>query len=153
MRTVHPVFLPEHPVRVMPAKLEGDVYLPPSKSIGHRALICAALSGANNWRESVHGLDDAVSQDISVTQAALEQITNYRTGDARLQISCGESGSTLRFLIPILLALGIPAELRGEGRLPRRPLREYKDIFASQDDVQLTFPNNGDSLFFCWTAN
>lgn len=161
MREVNPVFLPSHPIRVMPALLEGDVTVPASKSVAHRALICAALSGDSDWRGKIRGLDSAPSQDLQVTETILRQIVEFNSGldkSARpdngesvdrshpgLNLDCGESGSTLRFMIPLLLACGVPVTLNGMGRLPRRPLKEYESIFAEQN-VELIFPDNGDYL-------
>jgi 3-phosphoshikimate 1-carboxyvinyltransferase len=151
MREINPIFLPTRPIRVMPALLEGDVHLPPSKSVAHRALICAALTGRPDWRAAVRGLDEErLSEDIRATERILHQLTDLQTDGAPTTsdvpvFDCGESGSTLRFLIPAAAALGIAACFTGSGRLPQRPLREYADIFARQP-VRLSFPEDGGHL-------
>jgi len=94
--------------------LKGEVTTPPSKSAAHRALICSFLAGAGE----VKGIID--SADMKATVGALEALKN---GDD--VINCGESGSTLRFIIPIAAALGKSVCFTGEGRLPERPVGEY----------------------------
>lgn len=96
------------------AGLNGEVTLPPSKSAAHRALICAFLAGGG----TVEPLSD--SEDIAATQAALAALRNGET-----EIDCNESGSTLRFLIPVAAALGKSVTFTGKGRLCERPIGEY----------------------------
>ncbi|HHX36600.1 MAG TPA: 3-phosphoshikimate 1-carboxyvinyltransferase [Clostridiaceae bacterium] len=150
--SVHPRFLPEHPIRVVPAELKGVVTPPPSKSVAHRAMICAALSGASTWYEAIAGVDGPLSDDLRATfvallaltqPAAAEKVTTA-TGEV-VVIDCYESGSTLRFLIPLALALGVPCQFIGRGQLPERPLREFKDIFQNQP-ITLEFPSAGCNL-------
>ena len=97
-------------IKVSPSTLEGTVEAPPSKSLSHRALICAALS---NGKSTISNL--VYSQDILATMSALESLgarfditgsTVLVHGIKRLklankEIDCNESGSTLRFMIPI----------------------------------------------------
>ena len=117
---------------VVPGKLTGEVYVPQSKSAAHRALIMAFLSGDITKAK----IDEKnISDDITATKTALLQIeealkSGSATEDAPLQIDCKESGSTLRFLIPLLAVLGVPTRLTGSGRLPKRPIREYEDVFS-----------------------
>ena len=121
-------------VRVSPGRLEGEVCIPPSKSGAHRAVICAALAGGLSKIAPVE-----LSEDITATIRAVEALGvqtrlegNALTVDASAlgaakggEIHCGESGSTLRFLIPIAAALGLDAVFTGCGRLPQRPLGAY----------------------------
>lgn len=107
----------------------GEVRVIPSKSFAHRALICAALS--DNPTELVC---DAMSQDIEATIACIRALgaevqkcgASVFVTPARIpesaRFDCGESGSTLRFMIPVAAALGMRAEFCGHGRLPQRPL-------------------------------
>ncbi len=83
-----------------------------SKSDAHRALICAALS-KNNCKVVM----DTTSEDIEATKRCLEA---WKKGEKKMY--CQESGSTFRFLLPVMGALGFPAEFYPEGRLPQRPL-------------------------------
>ena len=100
---------------IEPGLLEGTVSIPASKSATHRALICAALAkGASR----LTNLSD--SEDIAATIGALQQMGAKitRTGSSvtvtgilepptqPITLDCGESGSTLRFLIPVAAALG-----------------------------------------------
>lgn len=95
----------------------GVVHLPPSKSAAHRALICSFLAGGGQ----VEPLID--SDDMRATQGALQALLNEKT-----EIDCIESGSTLRFLIPVAAVLGKTVTFVGRGRLPQRPLDEYSRL-------------------------
>jgi len=99
--------------------------VPASKSLLHRGLFCAALAGDLSLCPLPP--DDELSDDIRATLACAKQL-NVR--NSQLTFDCHESGTTLRLLIPILAALGIPARITGSGRLPQRPLSEYIDAFA-----------------------
>ena len=120
----------------------GRVTLPPSKSVAHRAMLCAALSRGSCALSHMAG-----SQDIDATVRAIEALG----GEVRLEedrglclvegaglgraqggvIHCGESGSTLRFLIPIACALGGRWTFTGAGRLPQRPLNVYRELLPA----------------------
>lgn len=121
-------------VFVGPGTLSGRVLPPPSKSDAHRALICAALAGDLSV---VSGLDGPVSDDIRATRSCLSLLHADQP-----ELDCGESGTTLRLLIPVVAALGRPTRFVGHGRLPQRPLREFMDIFQGKG-VSLTFPETG----------
>jgi 3-phosphoshikimate 1-carboxyvinyltransferase len=108
-------------VIIQPSVLNGKILVPPSKSAAHRAVICSALAGS----PVVFPEEEILSNDILVTTCAMEELMAYRGGT--LTIDCGESGSTLRFLIPVAAALGIPATFVGHGRLPERPIGIYLD--------------------------
>ena len=84
----------------------------PSKSDAHRALICAALS-----KYPCQVICSATSKDIEATKDCLQALK-----DGREDMYCGESGSTLRFLLPVMGALGHRAVFHPEGRLSQRPL-------------------------------
>ncbi|MBR2048059.1 MAG: 3-phosphoshikimate 1-carboxyvinyltransferase [Oscillospiraceae bacterium] len=117
-------------ITIQPNKLQGLVEAIPSKSQAHRLLICAAFADAPTnlrCRET--------NRDIEATAACLNalgaQITRTNYGYRVVPIHeypetatlpCGESGSTLRFLLPIAGAMGVDATFRLEGRLPQRPL-------------------------------
>lgn len=108
-------------IRITPGPLEGTVVPPPSKSIAHRAILAAALAGGG----TISNL--AASQDIEATQRC---ITALKTAGSDLPLlDCGESGSTLRFLIPIALVLRGGGHFTGRGRLMERPQKPYFDIF------------------------
>jgi 3-phosphoshikimate 1-carboxyvinyltransferase len=105
---------------------EGVVTPPPSKSISHRAIICAALSGGDRAVRRVKNV--GVSEDIDATRRGMETIVSTRDGSG--VIDCGESGSTLRFLIPIAGIDGRDWTFRGSKRLLERPLSIYEDVFS-----------------------
>ncbi len=127
-------------VKIIPQKLKGTVEIPSSKSASHRMLICAGLS---NGVSSIKGI--TMSKDIDATINALvamgaeinadtEQITvkGITAPQKECTIDCCESGSTLRFIIPIAAALGISAAFLGKGKLPERPITPYLREFKSK---------------------
>lgn len=135
-------------VKIMPGKLSGTVTVPPSKSMAHRAIISAGLC-----REESLIANLAFSEDISATVKGMEimgtffqqedRITGHEGKVLRVRgreinpdgdavIDCGESGSTLRFLIPLALLSGKPVTFTGRGKLVQRPLNVYYEIFHRQ---------------------
>lgn len=115
-------------VSVKASSVSGKVTVIPSKSVAHRLLICAALSDAPSEIAC-----NASSKDIEATVACLRALgaeIEEKDGIFRVkpiekplggEIFCGESGSTLRFLIPVAAALGEKTVFTGAGRLPERP--------------------------------
>ena len=117
-------------ITVYPEKLSGIVNAIPSKSQAHRLLICAAFADGPTTL-----ICPETNDDIQATAVCLNALgANIRRSDFGYDIipvksipneallDCGESGSTLRFLLPIVGALGVDASFRLGGRLPRRPL-------------------------------
>lgn len=96
------------------SSFNGTVAAPPSKSAAHRALICSFLAGGG----TVEPIID--SNDMRATTGVINAIKNNET-----VLNCLESGSTLRFMIPVAAALGKSVTFVGEGRLPQRPIGEY----------------------------
>jgi len=128
-------------VTIQPKKLAGHVTPPPSKSQAHRLLLCAALTPGESVVENV-----AFSQDIRATLSCMEglgakweettpgtlRVTGAPMGDwtgEQPRMDCGESGSTLRFLIPIALSVAGGGVFTGRGRLMQRPQKPYFDLF------------------------
>ena len=123
-------------VTFQPFTPQGTVAAPPSKSDVHRAILCAALSKGVCTITPV-----ALSEDIKATISCVESLgavtrMENRTltvdGSGMFQkktatLHCGESGSTLRFLIPVAAAGGVNAVFTGAGRLPERPIGIYTD--------------------------
>lgn len=165
-------------LQITPKKLSGAVTPPPSKSQAHRLLIAAALAEGTS---TLHNI--ARSQDIeatlrcvtalggSWTETSPGTLTVTGIGGRRFsggelpQLDCGESGSTLRFFIPIALAVAGGGIFTGHGRLMERPQGPYfqlfdkKGIFYDQKDGVLTvrgaltpgeyvLPGNVSSQFF-----
>ena len=100
---------------IEPGARRGEVRAPASKSQAHRYLICAALT-----EHPVRVENAGESQDIRATRECLSALLNTDGGTRRLD--CGESGTTLRFLLPLTGALGADAEFMLRGRLPERPI-------------------------------
>ncbi len=116
--------------RITPRKLRGTVAAIPSKSEAHRALICAALADAPTRISMGEGSEDisatircltAFGAKISKTDYGL-YVEPIQDAPASCDVDCGESGSTLRFLLPVAGALGIDARFHMHGRLPERPI-------------------------------
>lgn len=117
-------------ITITPGKLSGTVEAIPSKSMAHRMLICAAFCD----RET-ELICPETSRDIQATLDCLKalgasilptasgyQVIPINIVPQEASLHCGESGSTLRFLLPIVGALGVKATFHMEGRLPLRPL-------------------------------
>lgn len=98
----------------------------PSKSDAHRAMICAALSEMTSGK-SCAVVCDGTSADIEATRSCLNAL---KKGESDLY--CGESGSTLRFLLPVAAALGKTVAFHPEGRLPQRPLSPLYEEMAAR---------------------
>ena len=116
-------------VAITPAKLKGTVTPPPSKSQAHRAVLALALSeGAGTLRNL------SPSQDIRATENCVAALKSGAPAghDGLPMLDCGESGSTLRFLIPVALALRGGGHFIGRGRLMERPQTPYFDIFREK---------------------
>lgn len=123
-------------VSVPGKSLAGTVTLPPSKSAAHRAILCAALakgvSHLSNFRfsqdmEATCRGAEALGAKISLTGNTLIVDSRGLFSPKQAVLDCGESGSTLRFLIPVAAAGGVCAEFTGQGRLPERPIGVYLD--------------------------
>lgn len=144
-------------LQITPKKLSGAVTPPPSKSQAHRLLIAAALAEGES---TLHNI--ARSQDIEATLRCITALGGSWTetspgtltvtgiggrrfsGGELPRLDCGESGSTLRFFIPIALAVAGGGIFTGHGRLMERPQGPYfqlfdkKGIFYEQKDGVLT---------------
>ena len=114
-----------------PSHLEGAVTPPPSKSLLHRELICRYLAGQPTV------LPPHAAQDVLATRRGLEQLT---AGEAPV-VDCGGSGSTLRFLLPLFMALGrTDAVFRGSQRLLGRPVPGDLGLRPMEGGIALTRP-------------
>ena len=129
-------------VKITPAVLSGVISPPPSKSMAHRLIITAALGSGTSTIGNV-----AFSQDIEATLRCMEALGSRweqaenngirvhgigkptDTQEPLPHFDCGESGSTLRFLIPIALATAGGGVFTGRGRLMERPQKPYFDLF------------------------
>ncbi len=140
-------------VLIQPGFLKGSVAIPPSKSQSHRAIIAASLSKGKSVISNI-----VYSRDIEATINAMEKIGAkiirnpnqlIITGITRIFLSddnfidCNESGSTLRFAIPILSLSRQKVVFTGKKSLFQRPLGVYESLFC---DMNLQFQKNDDSL-------
>lgn len=129
----------------------GAVTIPCSKSQAHRMLICAALSDVPSCL-----CLSATNDDIAATVRCLRALgaeIDEQDGTLHIrplsgsmtsaQLDVGESGSTLRFLLPVLGALGVSAEVRMHGRLPERPLSPLQELLQAHG---MTLRRCGDVL-------
>ena len=128
-------------VLIRPGAARGTVAAPPSKSQAHRLLICAALADGES---TVRGVDR--SEDILATAdclAALGASLTWEGNTVRIRgcdprkagpalLCCRESGSTLRFMIPLCLLSGSAMRLEGSEKLLSRPLSVYEDLCREQ---------------------
>ena len=117
-------------ITITPGKLTGTVTAIPSKSQAHRLLICAAFADApttllcpetNRDIEATAGCLNALGAVITRTETGYD-VSPVRQFPAAAVLNCHDSGSTLRFLLPVAGALGVDTTFRLEGRLPQRPL-------------------------------
>lgn len=130
-------------VKILPSKTSGEVSAPPSKSFAHRYLIGSVLSRGKCVIKNI-----ADSDDISATLSCIEQLGGSVTKDGNIvtviptnekQIEnavfdCKESGSTLRFFIPVVLATGAKnCTFSGSERLLARGIKEYEKLFENSD--------------------
>ena len=137
---------------ISPGARTGRVHIPASKSQAHRLLICAALG-----EETCEIVCDGVSADIAATAECLRALgakverteTGFRISPIQkvpegcCELLCGESGSTLRFLLPVVGALGAQAVFHREGRLPQRPLAPLDGVLTAHG---MTLSEEGDLL-------
>ncbi len=145
-------------ILIKPSKLKGIITPPPSKSLSHRAIICASLCMDNGVSE----IDNVIlSDDIDATIAGMRElgaeieitentnktyclhIKGSRGNIEYAEIDCGESGSTLRFLIPIGLMLADSCTFSGKGKLIERPLDIFYKIFNEEG---IEYENNNNKL-------
>lgn len=130
-------------ITIIPHKLSGTITPPPSKSQAHRLVIAAALGEGESTIENI-----SLSQDIAATLRCVEALgaswEQAAPGTIRIRgigrhwtgelpnLDCGESGSTLRFLIPVALAVAGGGVFTGHGRLMERPQGPYEALFREK---------------------
>ena len=124
-------------VKISPFVSCGEITAPPSKSFAHRYIIAAFLSGKSCLIKNA-GESDDVNATVSVLTSLGGEFESTPDGllfKGRKEVKsatadCGESGSTLRFLMPVAAALGIDAEFTGRGKLLSRPLADLERAIA-----------------------
>jgi 3-phosphoshikimate 1-carboxyvinyltransferase len=144
---------------IKPSKLRGTITPPPSKSLSHRAIISSSL--CNDDQESY--IDNVIlSDDIEATINGMKRLGakieitekdnnvyslrikgNNNQILKNVNIDCKESGSTLRFIIPVALILAENSTFTGQGKLIERPLDVYYKIF---DKNNIKYENSNGNL-------
>lgn len=136
-------------IKITPAPISGRIEGIASKSFAHRALICACLAKGES-RIKIN----TTSADIEATVSCLENLGAKIEKDGDIYtvspianapdsavINCNESGSTLRFLLPVVAALGIKTKINASGRLPERPLSPLKEeLIRMGAEISDSFP-------------
>ena len=151
-------------MKISPSTAKGVMMAPPSKSMAHRHLICGALA---NGKSVINNID--LSEDIKATLGCIKQLgasAEVVAGEGANQIivegagdfikngargtdpvknrlfNCNESGSTLRFFIPLAMLSGAPAKFIGSQVLMTRPLSVYETI-CQQHNIKLVHVEGG----------
>ena len=139
-------------VDVYPSKVSGSITPPPSKSFLHRAIISACLAKGRSTINNIILSDDVLATvnafkslgvQININDNSFGITSNgYESFNKNIEVDCNESGSTIRFLIPILSNDNF-AYFKGKTSLINRPFNVYKDIFKKQG---LMFYKSGDNI-------
>lgn len=126
-------------IKIHPATLSGRLAAPPSKYAAHRAAICAALANGTSRLSPIEATNDMLATMNAIK--AIGARTSLSGGTLEIScdgkrplltvIDCGESGSTLRFMVPVAAALGISTSFRGQGRLPERPMDDLVRVLEA----------------------
>lgn len=127
-------------IKIGPGRLSGSVTPPPSKSLLHRYILCAALAEGES-RISGAALSDDICATLGCVEAlgakwhaegdllSVRGIGGTYSGSRYPHFDCGESGTTLRFMIPVASVLCGEGKFAGKGRLFERPLEPYYKVF------------------------
>lgn len=129
-------------VTIMPSVASGEINAPPSKSCAHRLLICSALAKGKSVIDNIGTNDDIVATisclkelgakiEINGNKAVVCGIENKERKEY-INLFCNESGSTLRFLIPLSLVFSNTASFSGSDRLLERPQSVYEELFGEK---------------------
>lgn len=132
--------------KVVPGYAKGNVIAPPSKSMAHRLLICAGLCKETSIVKGIDFSDDILATLDCLKALGAEISCDNQEGTARIRginpchvtrntplvLPCRESGSTMRFMLPITLLSHGKTIMKGKGRLPQRPMAIYEMICREQ---------------------
>lgn len=134
-------------ITIKPSRLSGTIHIPPSKSMAHRAIICAFLSEGESRIDNVELSDDiiatcraveALGGDMDILESKIPGRRmlvvrgNGMVSIKRNLIHCGESGTTARFIIPITRLNAGEVTVTGDGKLKERPFGVFYELFDSQ---------------------
>ncbi len=131
---------------IKPAKLKGNIHITPSKSMAHRAVIAACLAVGESVIDNIELSDDIIAtidgmtafgakiqiEDVAGRKRLLIQGVKAEAKHSDRVIDANESGSTLRFLIPIATLFAGETRFVGRGKLGSRPLDPFEEIFNAQ---------------------
>ena len=139
-------------IKITPGKLKGKVTVPPSKSVAHRYVIAGALSKGKSVISNLYPSVDILATIDAMRALGAEidfennvaVINGIEKSPENAVIDCCESGSTLRFLIPVACALGVRSVFKGKGKLPQRPITPYLEGVPKHNG---TFDYNGTMPF------
>lgn len=129
-------------IKIMPSVASGKINAPPSKSCAHRLLICSALARGESVIDNIGTNDDIIATifclkdlgakiEIDGNKAVVYGIENNHKKD-NINLFCNESGSTLRFLIPLSLIFSDEVYFSGSERLLERPQSVYEELFSEK---------------------
>ncbi len=113
-------------ITITQGKRKGTVHVPLSKSHLHRLLIAAFLSGRRNFGNAY----DGTGADVDATLCCLKSLDDGMASGNTPVLDCGESGSTLRFMLPVAMTQVDSATFVASGRLPQRPIAPFLEILA-----------------------
>lgn len=135
-------------VTIKPSELSGKILVPPSKSMAHRAIICAFLSEGTSVVDNIElsndiiatcGAVEALGAEIDIVEGSVQgrkKLIINGTGSVKVKkerIDCGESGSTARFIIPVSRLAKEKVVIDGRGKLVQRPFDVFFPIFEAQN--------------------
>lgn len=143
-------------MRIEVSKAHGEISVPSSKSYAHRMLIGGALTNQDVIIDNIDLNDDilatieclrALGKDVEINdkQLKVSTVIPYDHLTQPIVLNCHESGSTLRFLIPIILALGIKTKFIGTKKLISRGISVYEDICKEQN---IEYVIGEDNIYF-----
>lgn len=133
--------------------LKGSLLVPPSKSMAHRAVICASLAKGKSIISNIDLSDDIIAtmnamkalgadiKDLGNKEYEIDGTNTFKISEGKKLIDCNESGSTLRFLVPVSIAKKNNVKFVGRGNLGKRPLTPFYRIF-SQQGINFSYEEN-----------
>ncbi|MBQ7700317.1 MAG: 3-phosphoshikimate 1-carboxyvinyltransferase [Clostridia bacterium] len=134
-------------IEIEKSRAEGKVNAPPAKSFIHRQIICAALSGGESVVHNICESDDvlatadctrALGADVKIENGTAYIKSGGKTSE---ELYCRQSGSTLRFFIPVCLMQNRKFTLYGSPRLMQRPLDVYEELCGEQGVLFERYPD------------
>ncbi len=127
---------------IKPTKAEGTIMAPPSKSMAHRYMICAALANGESIIDNINYSEDVLATIDCIRALGAEVIEDGEklhiigrgiSAGGKVRFSCRECGSTLRFMVPLALLREEESLLTGSQTLLNRPMSVYENIAEGQD--------------------